>query len=324
MGFTNFPNGITSFGVPIFANDVPTFFNDTYLVKKTADTDYVAFKKRYDGLTEGGQYAVCTTADEAFARAGKHDRIIFMPPDSGAHDLTTLITIGSSQYGLKVYGAGNTMWNQRVTIKNPTTGATTDMFQVNTDKVEFAGLCFQNRQAGVCIQLGNATYMATYQNYIHDCNFTDYGGVATFGITPGEDDAADTSQSDAVNMVVERCCFDGFITAGVQSNGTRDAIVDCYFKVAASGSGIKLFKHTSGRGGGVIKGNYMVGPATATTMGIYVTDIGHAVNTMNVTDNYFQGFTTAAVPITKMTYQNGGGNWYSDAQGQWVYCDIVA
>lgn len=320
----NFKNGLCSFGVPVFGSNGVPFMNDTYFVKKVADTDYTAFKTRYDGVTIGGQYAVCDTADEAFSRAGKHDRIIFMAPDSGGHDLTKTITIGSSQYGLQILGAGNTMYNQRTTIKNPTTAADNAMFQINTDKVEIAGLCFQNRKAGACVTIGNTSYMAIYQTYIHDCNFTDYGGVATYGITPGAHDGADTAQSDTVNLVVERCYFDGFVTAAVVSNGTRDAYVDNYFKVAATASGIKIYKHTDSRGGGLYKGNYFIGPADATTMGIYITDVGHAVDTMNVTNNYFVGFTTAAVPITKMTNLNGGGNWYSDANGQWVYCDIVA
>lgn len=320
----NFSQGLCSFGVPVFGSNGAPFMNDTYFVKKVADSDYTAFKTRYDGVTIGGQYAVCDTPDEAFSRAGKHDRIIFMAPDSGGHDLTKTITIGSSQYGLQILGAGNTMYNQRVTIKNPTAAADVDMFQINTDKVEIAGLCFQNRKAGACVILGNASYMAIYQTYIHDCNFTDYGGVATYGVTPGAKDGADTAQSDSVNLVIERCHFDGFVTSAVVSNGTRDAYVNNVFKVAATANGIHIFKHTDGRGGGFYANNYFVGPADATTMAIKVTDIGSAVCHSNIYNNYCVGFTTAAVPITKQTYLQGGGNWYSDANGQWVYCDIVA
>jgi hypothetical protein len=324
MGLSRFPHGISSFGVPIHGDAFVPFVGDTYFVKKAADSDYTTFRDRYNQVTRGGQYSVCTTADEAFARAGKGDRIIFTTPDSGGHDLTCTITIGSSQFGLKVYGDGNTMFNQRTTIKNPTAAADNTMFIVKTDKVEFAGLCFQNRKAGACIQIGDAAGQAYYNVYIHDCNFTDYGGVATYGITPGAVAGADTDQADPVNLVVERCYFNGFVTAAIKSNGTSDAYIDNYIKVAAEGNGIHLFKHTDSRGGGLYRGNYMIGPADATTMGILVTDIGSAAFANNITDNYFVGFTTAAVPITKQTNLQGGGNWYSDANGQWVYCDIVA
>jgi hypothetical protein len=300
------------------------FTGDTYWVKKSTDTDYSSFLARYDGVTIGGYNAVCTTADEAFARAGKHDRIIFMAPDSGGHDLTEKITIGSSQYGLKVFGAGNTMYNQRTTIKNPTAASDGEMFIVATDKVEFAGLCFQNRKAGPCVQIGTAAGQAYYQIYIHDCNFTDYGGVATYGVTPGAVAGADTDQCDTVNLVVERCHFDGFVTSAVVSNGTRDAYISNVFKVAAAANGVHIFKHTDSRGGGIYRDNYFYGPADATTMAIKVTDIGSAVGHSNIFNNYCVGFTTAAVPITKQTYLQGGGNWYADANGQWVYCDIVA
>lgn len=326
MGLTHFPNGLSSFGVPLFGAGAmsPPCYGDTYWVKKSTDSDYATFLDRYQQVTRGGQYAVHTTLDSVFAAAGKHDRIIITTPDSGGHDMTKTITIGSSQFGLKVLGDGNTMYNQRTTIKNPTTSADEEMFIITTDKVEFAGLCFQNRQAGPIIQIGTTAGTAYYQIYIHDCNFTDYGGVATYGITPGAVAGADTDQCDPVNLVVERCEFDGFVTAAVKSNGTRDAYIDNYFKVAATAIGLHIFKHTDSRGGGIYKGNYFIGPADATTMGITVTDIGSAAFANNIVDNYFTGFTTAAVPITQQTYLQGGGNWYSDANGQWVYCDIVA
>lgn len=324
MGLTNFPNGVSSFGVPIFGEGGTPHMRDTYFVKKAADSDYEEFRKRYDGMTLGGQYSVCTTADEAFARAGRHDRIIFMTPDSGGHDLTKTITIGSSQFGLKIYGESCSPYTQRTTIKNPTAAADNDMFIITTDKVEIAGLTFQNRKAGACIIIGTTAGTAFYQTYIHDCNFTDYGGVATYGITPGPVSGADTDQCDPVNLVVQRCYFDSFVTSAVKSNGTRDAYLDNHFHVAASANGIHIFKHTDSRGKGVYARNYFYGPADATTMAILVTDIGSAVGHSNIYENYCTGFTTAAVPITKQTHQQGGGNWYSDANGQWVYCDIVA
>lgn len=318
MSITNFPNGISSFNVPIHGDRFVPHMGDTYYVKKAADSDYATFFKRYNYVTRGGYESVCTTADIAFARAGRHDRIIFMTPDSGGHDLTCKITIGSSQYGLKVFGEGNTMYNQRTTIKNPTTAADVDMFLITTDKVEIAGLCFQNRQAGACIIIGEDAG-AIYQPYIHDCNFTDYGGVATYGITPGGKASADTTQCDTVNLVVENCYFDSFVTSGVVSNGTRDAYINNYFKVPAAGIGLHIFKHTDSRGKGLYKGNFFLG-ANSTDTGIKVTDVGSAAMTNNITENYFVG---CATTITTQTNIQGGGNWYSDANGQWVYIDIV-
>ena len=319
MGLSNFPNGISAFGIPVMGDSFVPHMGDTYFVKKTADSDYSAFRDRYDGVTIGGQYAVCTTADEAFARAGKHDRIIFCTPDSGGHDLTKTITIGSSQFGLKVFGDMRSHWTQRTTIRNPTAAADNDMFIVTTDKVEFAGLCFQNRKAGSCIEIGTTAGTAFYNIYIHDCNFTDYGGVATYGVTPGDAAAADTDQCDPVNLTVERCYFDGFVTAACVSNGTRDAFIDNYIKTAAGASGIYLFKHTDSRGKGTIKGNYIMG-VNSTDTGILVTDVGSSALTHCITDNYIIG---CATTITTQTNLQGGGNWYADANGQWVYIDIV-
>jgi hypothetical protein len=198
------------------------------------------------------------------------------------------------------------------------------MFLIKTDKIEIAGLCFQNRKAGACVIFGDTAGQAYYQPYIHDCNFTDYGGVATYGITPGAVAGADTDQADTVNLVVERCFFDGFVTSAIKSNGTRDAYINNQFIVAAAGNGTHIFKHTDSRGKGTYAYNYFYGPADATTMAILVTDVGSAVGHSNIYENRCVGFTTAAAPITLQTNLQGGGNWYSDANGQWVYCDIVA
>jgi len=295
---------------------------NTYYVKKTTDTDYATFCLRYDYVNDAGYHSVCTTADIAFARAGRNDTIIFMAPDSGAHDLTTMITI--TQFGLRVFGAGNSYLNQRTTIKNPTTGATVNMFTIKADKVEIAGLCFQNRQAGSCILIGDTAGQSYYQTYIHDCNFTDYGGVATYGITPGLPAGGTSDQPDPVNLVVEKCEFDGFVTAGLIANGTRDSYVDNFFKVPATSNGILLNKTTDGRGGGLIKGNLFVGAAGATTMGIKLTNVDHAVLMNSLVDNKFIGFTTAAQPITKNSTLQGGGNLYAAAaDGTWTAIDIV-
>jgi hypothetical protein len=326
MSYTNFPRGITSFGVPIFGDEGVPHMRDTYLVKKTADSDYAEFCKRYDGMTLGNQYTVCTTADEAFARAGKHDRIIFMAPDSGGHDLTKTITIGSSQFGLKIFGEGPSSKTQRTLIKNPTAAADVDMFVVETDKVEFAGLTFQNRKAGTCIMIGDTAGTAFYQTYIHDCNFTDYGGVATYGISPGAVASAANLQCDAVNLVVERCEFDGFVTAAIVVNGTRSSYTDNYIRVGGGGaaSGIKLYSSTDGRAGGCILRNWIVAPATATTIPILISNVGHALFAFNISDNKLAGGTTEAVPITKTTYALGGGNLYlAAATGYWTTFDWV-
>lgn len=307
-------------GVPIVS-----LSGNIYWLKKEADTDFVDFWNAHAYTYSNGNASVYTTPDTVFAAAGKNDTIIVMAPDSGGHDLTTTLTISSSQFGLKVFGAGNTYYNQRTMLKLPASASAVPMFLFKTDKTEFAGLCLQQRKAAACVVIGDTAGQAYYQNYFHDCNFTDYGGVATYGITPGAVAGADTDQADTVNLVVERCYFDGFVTAGVKSNGTRDAYIDNHFEVAATAIGLHIFKHTDSRGKGTYKGNFFVGPADATTIGIYVTDIGSAAHHSNIIDNKFVGFTAPTQPITKQTNIQGGGNLYAAAaDGTWTNVDIVS
>ena len=324
MGFTNFPNGVTSFGIPVYGDGgMSAVGGNTYWVKKSTDTDYQRFFRMHNVVyPDSGYNAVQTTVAGAFAAALKNDRIVIMAPDSGGHDLTGTITI--SQFGLKVYGMSNSPYLQRTMIKLPTTATDVNMFIIKADKVEIAGLTLQNRKAGVCVQIGDAAGQAYYQTYIHDCNMTDYGGVATYGITPGAIAGADTDQCDTVNLTVENCYFDGFVTAAIKSNGTRDAYVNNYIKVPSAGNGIHIFKHTDSRGGGLYKGNFMLGAGNS--MGILVTDVGSTACANNIVDNYFVGFGTALTqPITQQTNLQGGGNMYAAAaNGTWTAIDIVA
>jgi hypothetical protein len=62
MGLTNFPNGITSFGVPIFGNLVPATFGDVYFVDYRNGADDNDGKSRDCALkTLSRAYALCTS-----------------------------------------------------------------------------------------------------------------------------------------------------------------------------------------------------------------------------------------------------------------------
>jgi len=298
--------------------DDARFMGNTYYVKKAADADYDAFIAAHQQTYTDGTVAVYTTADLVFAAASANDRIIFMKPDSGGHDLTATIEI--TQRGLKVFGCGNSMYSQDTTIKLPATATDVDMFLVKTDKVEFAGLTFQNRKAGKCIAIGDTAGQAYYQIHIHDCNFTDYGGVATYGVAPGNANEANNSHVDPVNLVVERCTFDGFVTAAIVANGTRDCYQDNFIRLPASGIGILMDKHTDSRGYGMIRGNYILGTGT-TDYGIKVTDTDSAAGLVCIAENIIQGCNTTIT--TQANLQGFDNNSAAAATGAKTAIDIV-
>jgi hypothetical protein len=316
---TNFPNGVSSFGLvlgPGYMN--PSRYGNTYYVKKADDDDYSLFLQRYQDVNDRGYNVVHTTADSVFAVATAHDTIIFTDPDSGGHDLTETITI--DQRGLKVYGCGGTQYVQNTTLKLPSTASDTDMFLIKTDKVEIAGLCFQNRKAGKCIAIGDTAGQAYYQIWIHDCNLTDYGGVATYGIAPGNADEANNTQVDPVNLVVERCTFDGFVTAAIVANGTRDCYIDNFIKVPVDGIGILDDHHTNSRGYGIIRKNYILGADDGDT-GIKVTDVDSTAGLMAIAENIIENCETTITTQTNL--QGFDNNSAAAATGAKTAIDIV-
>lgn len=314
--------GATVNGVPVIdaAGNVLSQLRTGYVyyVKKATDTDYKAFLAKYQTNYPNGYQAVYPTVAQAFAVAAKNDTIILTAPDSGGHELSSKITI--TQFGLKVFGDQGTQFNQRVTIKNPTTSADTDMFLIKADKVEFGYLTFQNRKAGKCIAIGDTAGQAYYQIHIHNCNFTDYGGVATYGVSPGNTSDANNSQVDPVNLVVEDCVFSGFVTAAINANGTRDCYRNNFIVTAAGAAGIHANKHTDSRGYGIIRGNYILG-VNSTDTGILVTDVGHAAGVYAMAENSIEN---CATTITTMTNLQGfDNNSAAAATGAKTAIDIV-
>jgi hypothetical protein len=297
--------------------DDPRFTGNTYFVKKSTDADYSTFLAEHQRVYSDGTAAVYTTADLAFAAAGANDRIIFKKPDSGGHDLTETIVI--TQLGLKVYGEGNTPYVQDTMIKLPASVTDVDMFVVKADKVEFFGLNLQNRKAGACIVIGDTAGQAYYQIHIHNCNLTDYGGVATYGVTPAVKGGASNDQVDPVNMVIENCFFSGFVTAAIVSNGSRDAVLDNHILVPDSGIGIHLNKTANGRGYGSIKRNYI--QCLGTSSGIVVTNVGSAANYHCIAENMLQGATTKITTQTNL--QGYDNNEAAAATGAKTAIDIV-
>ena len=309
------------YGAKVLPNDTlgfePTFWGKTYWVKKSTDTDYADFRDKYDETYDDGTHTVQTTLEAAVAAASKNDRIILLTPDSGAHDLSDTVTI--TTFGLQIFGDSFDELTQRTTIKNPTTSSGNDMFLVKADKVVFAGLTFQNRKAGKCIAIGDTAGQAYYQITVKNCNFTDYGGVATYGVAPGNMTDSGNSQFDTVNLTVRDCMFDGFVTAAIVANGTRDAYINNRIIVPDSGIGIALTKAEDSRGNGVIRGNYI--QCKGTSSGIVVTNAGSAAGTHCIAENTLQGATTK---ITTQTYLQGyDNNEAAAATGAKTAIDIV-
>jgi len=276
------------------------------------DHHYTEFVKANQEKYPDGTYKVYTTLSAAVAAADEYDTIIVAP---GLQTITETIEI--TKNGLRILGMLPTIYSQASTIKCAT--GTEDIFLIKANRVEIAYLSLSERVASKAIAIGDTAGQAYYQTYIHDCNFDAYS-TALYGIAPGNADAANNDQVDTVNLVVENCIFNGFKTAAIVANGTRDAYINNTIWVPSSGVGIIADKHTDSRFYGIIRGNLIIGTGTTDT-GIQVTDVGSAAGLYAIVDNTIQGCNTT---ITTQTNLQGGGNEsLAAATGARTAIDIV-
>jgi hypothetical protein len=199
---------------------------------------------------------------EAVTAAGNYDTILI-----AENTIATIATAGITitQTGLKIFGANRHPGDQNSSLKKAV-GAT-PMFIIAADRVEIAYLAISMRTAAAAIQIGTDAIAAAgggiYDTYIHDCNFDAYS-TATYAIRPHVNGA----YADAVNLVVENCFFDGFVTAAVLCNSTRETHAFNVVKVPAEGIGFDVIKTGGDRAYTVIKDNLIYGLTGSATCGI--------------------------------------------------------
>jgi len=298
----------TSFGKVRYV--IPS--SDASPFQQGPDHHYVDFVREHQEIYSDGTYKVYSTLSAAVSAADEYDTIIVAP---GLQTITSTIEI--TKNGLRIFGVQPTIYSQASTIKCLT--GTQNIFLIKADRVEIANLSLSERVAAKAIAIGDTAGQAYYQIYIHDCNFDAYS-TALYGIAPGNVTDANNSHVDPVNLVVEHCIFNGFVTAAIVANGTRDAYIGNTIFVPSSGVGIIADKHTDSRFYGIIRDNLIIGTGTTDT-GIQVTDVGSAAGLYAIVDNTIQG---CATTITTQTYLQGGGNeTLAAATGTRTAIDIV-
>jgi hypothetical protein len=133
MGFTNFPNGITSFGIPIFGGGIPTVLGNTYFVDYRNGDDTNPGTKDNPFKTLSAAYAACTT---------NNDDLIIIDGDSTVAE-TAMITWAKNR--ITVYGAnGGRMYGQAAKVSIGVTTAATDIALMTVTGVRnnFIGIKF--------------------------------------------------------------------------------------------------------------------------------------------------------------------------------------
>lgn len=121
MGLTNFPNGISSFGIPVFGT-VPATGGNVYFVDYTKGSDANTGKSISKPFkTVAKAYDVCTTDND--------DVIVLV--GSAAHVLTEMLTVSKNRiHFIGIDGTSGRMYGQNAKIQIGVTTATTDVAAV--------------------------------------------------------------------------------------------------------------------------------------------------------------------------------------------------
>lgn len=227
------------------------------------------------------------TITEAIAAAGDYDTILI---EEGVYDEGAVLNI--TQKGLRIFGLNTTNFMYGTTsIK--ASAANHICITINADQVEIAFLSFIQNNAKACISIDSAS-AAIYKTHIHDCHFG--STTATYGVYAG-------GTYDAVDTIVERCSFTVGATVGVYINGTRCAVVDCMFNLAAGGTAIQHYPNTADRPYARYIGNRIMG-VNSTDTGILISQ-APTLGCLTVFDNIIENVATP-ITIAKNT------EWYSN------------
>jgi len=161
MGLTKFPNGVSSFGIPLMGDGVPMVWGNVYFVDyRNGDDTWDGKSKETAKKTLSGAYAVATS---------NNDDLIIIDGDSTVVE-TAMITWAKNR--ITVIGAnGNRMYGQAAKVSIGSTVAATDiaLMQVSGVRNNFIGIKFisDNDVAEGLYTIAEGGEYTTY----HNCEF---------------------------------------------------------------------------------------------------------------------------------------------------------
>lgn len=316
MRLTNFQNGITSFGVPVFGN---IGIGNVYFVGKTTDTvTWRELSKRYassrysdgthvlyadDGDGLGIQAALDACVDS------RNDYVV-VAPSSTDYDLTAVLTmskrdvhlIAPAGMGMK-YGAANAVRLHQNT-------AATGMIYITGQACEVAGFFLKGATDSKCIY-GTACHGVQIHHNMVGMSCT-AGSATAFGIYLGP---AETVHADIANNFVT--CYEpiGAATLGgaIQiDNGTRSIVRENL--ITTGGTGVLAITFTVGIGLGGALTYAFDNRLSEYTVGVFTLGINQSVSGfcagnefgMTTANNAINGGTANEYAVRNYESTNGG------------------
>jgi hypothetical protein len=236
MGYTNFPNGVTSFGVPVMGNGVPFTYGKYYFVNSDRGSD------GNNGLSADQPFATISKAYTAVT-SGNHDVIILS--GNAAHAQTSMLTFTKNRFHIvSAAGRGGSFGmgaRSRVTM-GVTTAATDIAVMQNTGVGNtFTGIKFDssNTKAESLYSVAEGGEYAIYRG----CEFyksTDLDETAAAEVLNNGDSAQwiDCVFGSSANIVADNKIRPNMLlTATLSGKKCRDNVIEnCIFLVKAAGT----------------------------------------------------------------------------------------
>ena len=203
---TNFPNGVSSYGVPLLGSGIPMTFGTYYFVDADNGSD------ANDGLSK--ETALKTVAAAYAKTVTNHDDVIVLSSNAG-HTISSMLTVSKNRVHFVGAGAPGRKYGQRARLSMGTTTAVTDVGMI---KVTGIGCSFTNIKFSSTNALTQSIYTVIeggeytiYQN----CEF--YKG-SHLNVTTASELVANGDSTQYIN-----CTF-GSLADAVSGNIIRSAV----------------------------------------------------------------------------------------------------
>lgn len=134
---TNFPNGISSYGVPIMGGGIPATYGNVYFVDADNGSD------AYEGTSIEEAFK---TVAQAYSKVVTNNDDVIVLSTNASHTLTAMLTVSKNRVHFCSTDQFGRRYGQRAKITMGVTTATTDVFMVKNTGIgnTFTGIKFTN------------------------------------------------------------------------------------------------------------------------------------------------------------------------------------
>jgi hypothetical protein len=245
MGWTNFPNGITSFGVPVMGGGDPNvggpIFGNIYYVDGTNGSD-----DNPGTHPDEAKATIQAAITLQIAETSSLGDVIYIMPGSYAEVLTGDLT------KVQIIGVGGSGPLAHMVSIRPTTGPayTGSMMEASFKNIMFLSPSTDANKTEDAVKLNNMRYSS-----IEGCNFVGANASCVTGLQIGHEDDDDTSTGHCDYSLIANNIFNTFY--GYNSEFTHPIKIG---SAGATGAGQNVMVGTR------ITGNIIYG----TTIGMYI------------------------------------------------------